>query len=77
MRLSRSCKGEMPSEKLILAKGDPKKGAELFVAQCEHCHSFERGLHKFGPNLYSIFGRVSGQIPGSKASQSYKHKAIT
>jgi len=48
------------------------------VKQCEHCHTIEKGgPHVFGPNLYSIFGQVSGQIPGSKASQIYKDKAIT
>jgi hypothetical protein len=55
-----------------------KRGAELYVQQCEQCHTLEKGApHVFGPNLYSIFGQVSGQIPGSKPSQIYKDKAIT
>ena len=58
--------------------GDATRGAELYVKQCEHCHTLEKGgPHVFGPNLYGIFGQKSGQIPGSKASQIYKDKAIT
>ncbi|KAL3426982.1 Cytochrome c [Phlyctema vagabunda] len=61
-----------------LTAGDATRGAELYVKQCEHCHTLEKGgPHIFGPNLYGIFGQKSGQIPGSKSSQAYKDKAIT
>jgi cytochrome c len=58
--------------------GDASRGAELYVKQCEHCHTLEKdGAHVFGPNLWSIFGQKSGQIPGSKPTQVYKDMNIT
>ncbi|KAH8649199.1 hypothetical protein BX600DRAFT_474745 [Xylariales sp. PMI_506] len=58
--------------------GDAARGAELYVKQCEHCHTIEKGApHVFGPNLWSIFGQRSGEIPGSKPSQAYKDMNVT
>jgi cytochrome c len=45
--------------------GDPVKGEALFKSRCATCHSCEKGgASKQGPNLYGLFGRTAGTVPG-------------
>lgn len=44
---------------------DPARGRDVFVRECEHCHTIEKGgEHKFGPNLQNLFNRKAGQLEG-------------
>ncbi len=47
-----------------LASADVKRGQTMYF-QCRACHSLnEGGANKVGPNLYGLFGRHAGQVPG-------------
>ncbi|KII75146.1 Cytochrome c [Thelohanellus kitauei] len=57
-------------------KGDEKAGAKIFKERCSQCHNIiPGGSNKQGPNLYNVFGRLSGQVKGfaySKANAEAK-----
>ncbi len=48
------------------AEGDPALGKRQIIP-CLACHTLdEGGVHKIGPNLHGIFGRMAGTIEGFK-----------
>ncbi len=54
------------------ASADPS-GEALFKAQCNVCHTIEKGGEKRqGPNLWAVFGRTVGSIPGFPYSNGLK-----
>ncbi|XP_070571240.1 cytochrome c-like [Ptychodera flava] len=60
--------------------GDPVKGREVFLRECEHCHTIEKGgKHKFGPNLQNLFDRKAGELEGFKYrdQENWKERNIT
>ena len=63
-----------PEEPLpaLLAKADPKKGAED-AKICETCHNFQKGGGaKIGPDLWDVVGRKIASVPGFAYSDSLK-----
>ena len=53
-----------PDIDALLATADAKRGQMLYL-QCRACHSLnEGGANKVGPNLYGMFGKKAGQVPG-------------
>jgi cytochrome c len=61
-----------------MAAGDPVKGLAIF-AQCQACHSADKGVNKIGPSLYGIVGRPAGSIAGydySPAMQAAAKKGL-
>ena len=54
--------------------GDPDNGQAKF-ALCQACHSVVKGApNMIGPNLYGIFGRKAGSLPGFAYSDAMKAK---
>ena len=53
-----------PNLDALLATADVKRGQMLYL-QCRACHSLnDGGANKVGPNLYGMFGKKAGQVPG-------------
>nr|XP_002735609.1 PREDICTED: cytochrome c-like [Saccoglossus kowalevskii] len=49
----------------VVEPSDPQRGRDVFVRECEHCHTIEKGgEHKFGPNLQNLFNRKAGELEG-------------
>ena len=58
--------------------GDAAAGKTVAVAQCNVCHSFEKGGKTvFGPNLFDIYGKPAGAIKGYKYSQAMLDSGLT
>ena len=64
---------------LILASSalaqDSPTGKGLFERRCGGCHSLDQD--KEGPQLRSVYGRVSGTVPSFKYSDALKNARIT
>jgi cytochrome c len=57
---------------VLLAKADPKKGAQV-AKICETCHNFQKGQGaKIGPDLWDVVGRPVASFPGFAYSDSIK-----
>jgi len=57
------------------AFADDSGAAEL--QRCKICHSLDKGgPNRVGPNLFGIFGRKAGELPGSNASAEMKQSGI-
>lgn len=53
-------------------KGDLENGRRVF-ARCRSCHTVtEGGPNMTGPNLYGVFGRQAGGLPGYNYSTALK-----
>ncbi len=53
--------------------GDPKRGADVFKAQCVSCHSVEAGKSSpIGPHLNGVIGRRAGSAEGYKYSAAFQ-----
>ena len=56
-----------------LTAADPSHGREIFVANCQKCHSADPAIVRpGGPNLWEIVGRAQGSIGNFKYSKSMK-----
>ena len=65
-----------PGLQQMIADADTGMGKRLFI-QCRSCHSLEQGgINKVGPNLYGMFGRPAGQVPGFVYSDAVKNSEI-
>jgi cytochrome c len=57
--------------------GDPKRGGEVFKAQCAVCHTAEKGkASPIGPSLYGIVGRPAGSLEGFRYSDAMKKVGV-
>ena len=57
--------------------GNPVSGRRVFN-KCKVCHLLEKdGIHRIGPNLYGVFGRISGTVAGYKFSRAMRESGIT
>ncbi|MDP6673788.1 MAG: cytochrome c family protein [Gammaproteobacteria bacterium] len=60
----------------LLASADIKRGQTMFF-QCRACHSLEEGgMNKVGPNLYGVFGRKAGLVPGFVFTDALKNTDV-
>jgi cytochrome c len=58
--------------------GDSKKGAKLFKAKCNQCHTIEEGGNaKQGPPHWGVFGKQSGATEGLAYSEANKQSGIS
>ena len=54
------------------ASADPERGAVLALS-CRACHTFGAGeAHLLGPNLYGLFGRLTGSAAGFEYSAALR-----
>jgi cytochrome c len=57
------------------ARADDPGAAEL--QKCKICHSLDKGgANRVGPNLYDVFGRKAGTVPGFAYSDAMKNSDI-
>jgi len=65
------------SQMADIPPGNVENGEKLFKARCAQCHTANKGgPNKQGPNLYGIFGRKTGQVPGYAYSPANKDANI-
>jgi cytochrome c len=63
--------------KYTASKGDAVvDGKSLFARQCSACHSLTPSHNDRGPNLYHLFGRKSGTVPGYGYSLAMRKAGI-
>ncbi len=66
----------MIAPRVAAAEGDPVKGRAAYVRQCLLCHAIENGApNGFGPNLFGIFHKPTGAVPGFAYSQAFQDTA--
>lgn len=52
-------------------------GAQIFQQQCAMCHVDRAGAQStIGPNLYGVFGRKSGSLPGYAYSPAMRNAGV-
>ncbi|XP_003394566.1 cytochrome c iso-1/iso-2-like [Bombus terrestris] len=57
--------------------GDPVHGKALFLRMCGMCHTCNKNeRHKIGPNLFGIFGKTCGTVPGFKSTEAMRQKGV-
>ncbi|XP_003490147.1 cytochrome c iso-1/iso-2-like [Bombus impatiens] len=57
--------------------GDPVHGKTLFLRMCGMCHTCNKDeRHKIGPNLFGIFGKTCGTVPGFKSTDAMRKKGV-
>jgi len=57
--------------------GNPENGEKLFKARCTQCHTAAKdGGNKQGPNLYGLFGRETGSVPGYSYTPANKNAHV-
>jgi len=61
---------------LLAAPVRAEDGARLFKNACGTCHS-TNSVHRLGPSLVGVVGRVSGTAPGYEFSLAMQKAAIT
>ena len=55
------------------AAAEPIGGAELFLKNCQTCHSLtDDGVRRAGPHLDQVFGRQVGALEGFPYSEALK-----
>ena len=56
---------------------DANKGAKIFKTKCYQCHNIEKNAqHKQGPNLFGVFGQITGSAKGYSYSKANIEKKI-
>ncbi len=50
------------------AEGKPASGAQLYMTNCEICHSLVANQHGIGPHLANLVGRRIGEVDGWNSS---------
>ncbi|MCS6890015.1 MAG: cytochrome c family protein [Rhodovarius sp.] len=59
----------------LAQEGDVEAGQRVF-AQCRACHTInEGGRNGVGPNLWNVYGRPAGQVPGFRYSSALQQAA--
>ena len=62
---------------VVVNPGNPNAGKRVFN-KCKVCHLLERGgIHRIGPNLFGVLGRVSGTTKGYKFSKAMRNAKLT
>ena len=69
--------GEVLDLDTLIANADEDHGETVYF-QCRACHTLhEGGDNKVGPNLWKMFGREAGSVPGFAYSDAVKSSGIT
>jgi len=67
---------EAPDIDVLLANADVDRGETLYF-QCRACHTLEEGgQNKVGPNLWGMFGREAGSVPGFAYSDALANSGV-
>ncbi|MBV7565982.1 cytochrome c family protein [Pseudomonas sp. PDM27] len=57
---------------------DTQRGAAVFATECSVCHAVTQGTTgMMGPNLFGVYGRKSGSLPGFSYSQAMRDKDVS
>lgn len=56
---------------------DAEAGAAVFKAQCQVCHSMERGETLVGPSLFGVVGRHASAVPDFRYSPANRRADLT
>ena len=66
--------GSSPSSSI---PADTNRRGELLSYACQACHTFTAGgSHQVGPNLFGVFGRAAGTVPGFDFSPALHESGI-
>jgi cytochrome c oxidase assembly protein Cox11 len=60
---------------LATSEPDPKRGRQLFAAQCGACHALD--ANKVGPMLGGVVGRKAGSVTGYRYSSALAGSGVT